>query len=130
MKIKQHIQTATTTTTIHPCGGLPRETEFSTNPWDTGTVVTSVCVVDGVTKENIKEEFVARQIGREDKSHENASSRSSNRYRSSGFDIQSFCFGHEGFVAKVVLRFRKCHRFRWWRWDDTRVGLFDREANF
>ena len=62
--------------------GSQRKREFSTNfSWDTGTVVTSVCVVDGVTKENIKEEFVCT-ADREGKIRVTRMlSRSSNRYR-------------------------------------------------
>ncbi len=74
----------------------------------TGTVVTSVCVVDGITKENIKEEFVCT-ADREGKIRVTRMPPADLRtdIEGSGFDIQSFCFGHEGFVAKVVPSFSK-----------------------
>ena len=71
--------------------------------------MTSVCVVDGVTKENIKEEFVCT-ADREGKIRVTRMPPADLRtdIEGSGFDIQSFCFGHEGFVA---LRFRKMSSF-------------------
>ena len=70
--------------------------------------MTSVCVVDGVTKENIKEEFVCT-ADREGKIRVTRMPPADLRtdIEGSGFDIQSFCFGHEGLVAKVVPSFSK-----------------------
>ena len=74
----------------------------------TGTVVTSVCVVDGVTKDDKKEEFVctADQEGKIRVTRMPPADLRTD-IEGSGFDIQSFCFGHQGFVAKVVPAFSK-----------------------
>jgi hypothetical protein len=74
----------------------------------TGTVVTSVCIVDGVTKDDKKEEFVctADQEGKIRVTRMPPANLRTD-IEGSGFDIQSFCFGHSGFVAKVVPAFSK-----------------------